>query len=163
MVFRLAGVSMSRLVVRYALGDGGGIVEGMIRGVTELRGRNGSGIAVVDGIVAAVPKVVNVGGGGIVLGEGERIAVLRVGAVIVVDVIRKAIVIEAILPGGRGAPSGSRKGEASMIMRVGGGIRVLVVADGLLLGDDGRWLSWVINYAGTVKKLCLGSIASRIV
>ena len=44
---------------------------------------------------------------------------LRVGAATVVDVIRKVVVIETILPGIGGAPGGSREGEAGMIM--GGG------------------------------------------
>lgn len=85
--------------------------------MTKLGGRNRSRIAIVDGVVMVVPKVVKVGGGGIVLREGEWIAMLRVGAVIVVDVISKATVIEAILPGGRGAPCGGREGEARVIMR----------------------------------------------
>ena len=57
--------------------------------------------------------------------------------VIVVDVITKVIVIEAILPGSRCIPSGGRKREVGVIMggsRIvggGGGIGVLIVADGL--------------------------------
>lgn len=95
------------------------------------------------------------------MGDGEWITVLRVGPVIVVDVIGKAVVIEAILPGVRGAPGGCRKGEASMIMR--GGVGARVVADGLGLCGHGRLMVWVINYAGTVEELCLGSITSGIV
>ena len=169
LVLRLTGVTMGGWIVRYALGDGGGIVEGMIGRVTELRGRNGSRIAVINGFVVAVPKVVKVRGVGKVLRDGERIAVLRVGTLIVVDVIAKVIVIEAILPGSRGAPSRGRKREAGVIMgggrRVGGGggIGVLVVADGLRVGGHGRLLVWIINYAGTVEELCLSPITSRIV
>lgn len=81
--------------------------------------------------------------------NGEWITVLRVGSVI--DVIGKAIMIEAILSRGGGAPSGGREGEASMILGDGGGIvrgvgiGILVVADGLCLGVGGRLMAWVIN------------------
>jgi hypothetical protein len=81
----------------------------MVGRVTELRGRNRSRIAVVDGVMMVVPEVVKIRGGGVVLRNGERIAVLRVGPVIGIDVIAKGIMmIEAILSGGRGAPSGGR-------------------------------------------------------
>ena len=56
--------------------------------------------------------------------------------VIVVDVITK-VIVEAILPGSRCIPSGGRKREVGVIMggsRIvggGGGIGVLIVADGL--------------------------------
>jgi hypothetical protein len=69
------------------------------------------------------------------LSDGEGITVLRVGSIVVVDVIaRKWIVIETVLPGIRGAPGGSREGEAGMIVgvrRVLGGIGSGVVTDGL--------------------------------
>lgn len=87
--------------------------------------------------------------------NGEWITVLRVGSVS--DVIRKVIMIEAILPSGGGAPSGSREGEASMILGGGGGIGgevgigILVVADGLCVSVDRRLMAWVINCAGGVE------------
>lgn len=91
---------------------------------------------------------------------------LRVGPVVVVDVIGKATVIETILPWIRGAPSGGREGEAGMI--VGGvrgwdGIGIRVVTDGLCAVGDRRLVIWIINYAGTVEKLSLGPITSGIV
>jgi len=89
---------------------------------------------------------------------------LRVGPVIVVDVIAIVIMIEAILPSWGGAPSGGRKGEASMIIGVGGnGVGVWVVADGLCVSGDGRLVVWIVNYAGTVEELCLSTITSGIV
>jgi len=83
------------------------------------------------------------------------------GSVVVVNVIRKGVMIELVLPCGGGAPSGGGKGEASMVM-VGarGGVGAWVVADGLSVGGRGRW---IINYAGTVEELCLGSITSGVV
>jgi len=95
--------------------------------------------------------------------------VLRVGPVTVVDVIRKVIMIEAILPGRRGAPSGGREGETSMIMggvkviSGGDGIGIRVVADGLDVGGHGRLLVLIIKYTGTVEELCLSAITSGIV
>lgn len=94
---------------------------------------------------------------------------LRMGPVVGVNVITKVIVIETILPGIRGAPSGSREGEAGMIvgvvLMVGGrdGIGAGVVTDRLCMGDDGRLVGWTIDYAGTVEELSLGSITSGIV
>ena len=94
----------------------------------------------------------------------EWITVLGVGPVIVVDVITKAIVIEAILPGGRGAPCGGREGEAGVILgggrMIGGGDGILAVAGRLCVGGHGRL---VIDYATTIEELCLRPITSRIV
>lgn len=45
----------------------------------------------------------------------------------------------------------------------GGRIRVLVVADGLCVGGDGRGLVWIINDTVTIEELCLSAITSRIV
>lgn len=141
----------------------------MIGRVTEFRGGNRSRIAIVDGVMTVVPKIIKVRRIGEVLVDGEGITMLRVRAVVVVDVIRKGIicVIEAILSGiVRGAPSGSREGEAGMIL---GGILVVVVRDGICgrvvtdglgVGGDG---GLIIDYAGTVKELSLGTIASGIV
>ena len=84
--------------------------------------------------------VVKVRESGIVLRDGEWTTVMR-----------KVVVIQVILPGGRGAPNGGRKGGASMVigggMKVGcgGGIWILIVADGLLVCDHGRWLACIIN------------------
>lgn len=76
--------------------------------------------------MAIVSKVVRVGGGREVLRKGERITVLGVGPVVVVGVISKAIMVEVVLSGGRGTPSSSGKGEASLIMGSGrGGIEVI--------------------------------------
>ena len=51
---------------------------------------------------------------------------LGVGPVVVVGVISKAIMVEVVLSGGRGTPSSSGKGEASLIMGSGrGGIEVI--------------------------------------
>jgi len=56
-MIRLAGVAV--VIIGYALGDGGRVIEGgMIRRMTELRGR--SRIAIVDGVMAVVPKVTKV-------------------------------------------------------------------------------------------------------
>lgn len=113
--------------------------------------------------MATVPKVCDVRGGGKVLRNGEWITVLRVGSA---DVISKVIMIETILPGGGGAPSGGREGEASVILGNGGGIGggagigIRVVADGLLMSVDRRLMVWVINYAGIVQEF---SITSGIV
>ena len=137
----------------------------MIGRMTEFRGGNGSGVTIVDGIVAVEPELIKVWGTGKVLSDGERITVLRVGPV-VVDVIRKAVVIETILPWIRGAPGGSREGEAGMILGgVGGrdGIGTWVVTDRLCVGGDGGLVVLIIDYAGTVEQLSLGSITSRIV
>lgn len=139
----------------------------MIRRMTELRG--GSRIAVVNGVMTVVPKVTKVRGAREVLGNGEWITVLRVGPVIVVDVIGKATMIDAILPGCGGAPGGGRKGEASMIRRggrvIGGGdgVSIGVVTGGLRVSGHGRLVVRIINYAGTVEELCLSSITSGIV
>jgi len=166
LIIRLAGVAMGRWIIGYALRDGRGVIEGgMIRRMTELGGR--SRIAVVNGVVTIESEVTKVRGGGEVLRNRERIAMLRMGPVtVVVDVISKVVMIEAILPSGGGAPGGGREGEASMIMGgrlVGGldGIGIRVVADGLRV--SGRLLVWVINYAGTVEELGLGPITSGIV
>ena len=103
------------------------------------------------------------------LRDGEWITVLRVGPVIVVGVISKVIMIEAILPGRRGAPSGGREGEASMIVggvemiSGGDGIGIGVVADGLRVGGHGRLLVLITNYAGMVEEFCLSAITSGIV
>jgi len=71
--------------------------------------------------------------------------VLRVGPIIVVDVISK-VMIEAIPLSGRGAPSCGRKGEATVILGGGrDGIGILVVADGLGVGGDGRLLGLIID------------------
>ena len=94
---------------------------------------------------------------------------LRVGPVVVVDVISKAIVIETILPWIRGAPSGGREGETGMIvggvrMSSGrGGISIRVVTDGVCVVGDRRLVIWIINCAGTVEKLGLCPITSGIV
>jgi hypothetical protein len=111
----------------------------MIGRVTELRGSDGSRITIVYGVVTVVPKVIEVRRVWKVLWDGEGIAVLRVGPVVVINVIRKAVVIEAILPWVRGAPGGSGEGEAGMI--VGGvgcrdGIGIWVVTDSLCVGGD---------------------------
>jgi hypothetical protein len=95
--------------------------------------------------------------------------VLGVGPVIVVGVISKAVVIEVVLPGGRGAPCGSREGESSLIMggcRMiggGGGVDIWVVTDGLRVGSRGRWLVWIVDYTSTIEELRLSSITSGIV
>jgi len=165
LIIRFAGVAMGRWIIGYALGDGRRVIErGMIRRMTELGGR--SRIAVVNGIVTIEPEVAKVRGGGEVLRNRERITMLRMGPVAVVDVISKVVMIEAILPSGGGAPGGGGKGEASMIMGgrlVSGldGIGIRVVADGLRV--SGRLLVWIINYAGTVEELCLSPITSGIV
>lgn len=63
------------------------------------------------------------------MADGKGITVLRVGpVVVVVDVIRKGVMIETILPGIRGAPSGSREGEAGVIV---GGVRMVVGRGGI--------------------------------
>ena len=145
LIIRLAGAAMGRWIIRYTLGDGRGVIEGgMIRRMTELRGR--SRIAIVNGVVMIVPKVVKVRGGGKVLGNREWITVLGMGPVTVVEVITKVIMIEAIPPTSGGAPGGGGEGEASMIMGggrvVGGwdGISIRVVADGLGVSGPGRLL-----------------------
>jgi hypothetical protein len=82
-------------------------------------------------------------------------------SVVVVNVISKGVMIEVVLPCGGGAPSGSGKGEASMVMVGGvGGVDGWVVADGLSVGGHG---GWIVDYAGTVQKLCLSSITSGII
>jgi len=166
LIIRLAGVAMGRWIIGYALGDGRGVIEGgMIRRMTELGGR--SRIAVVNRVVTIEPEVAKVRGGGEVLRNRERITMLRMGPVAVVDVITKVVMIEAILPSRGGAPGGGRKGEASIIMGgrlVGclGGIGIRVVADALR-ESGGRLLVWMIHYAGTVEELCLSPITSGIV
>lgn len=133
-------------------------------GVAKLRCGDRSSIAIVDGVMTVVPKVIKVRRVGKVLRNRKGITVLGVGSVVVVDLIRKAVVIEAILPGIGGTPSCGREGEAGMVMvgvrMVGGrdGISGWVVTDRLR-----RLLVWIIDYAGTVEELSLGSITSSIV
>ena len=89
---------------------------------------------------------------------------VRMGSVIVVNVISKGVMIELVLPCGRSAPSSSRKGEATMVMvGGGGGIGIWVIADGLSVGGRRRWLAWIVNYTGAVEELCLGPITSGII
>jgi hypothetical protein len=85
------------------------------------------------------------------LRDGERVTVLRMGPVVGIDVITKVIVIETILPGIRGAPGGSREGEAGMIvgvvLMVGGrdGIGAGVVTDRLCVGGGGGLVGWTVD------------------
>jgi hypothetical protein len=99
------------------------------------------------------------------LSDEEGITVLRVGPIVVVDVIvRKWIVVETVLPGIKGAPGGSREKEAGMIVsvrRVWGEIGSGVVTDGLCVGGLVVWV--IVDYAGTVEEFNLGSITSGIV
>ena len=86
---------------------------------------------------------------------------LGMRSAVVVNVISKGVMIEVVLPWGRGAPSGSGKGEASMVMVGGmGGINGWIVADRLSVGGRGRR---IVDYAGTVEELCLSSITSGII
>lgn len=133
----------------------------MIGRVTELGGRNGSRITIVYGVMTVEPKVVKVRGVGVVLGDGEGITVLRVGPIVVIDVIGKAIVIETILPWIRGAPSGGGEGEAGMIVGGVGGIGIRIVTDRLCVCGEGGLV--IINYASAVEELGLGSITSGII
>ena len=93
--------------------------------------------------------------------NGERITVLGMRSVVVVNVISKGVVIEVVLPCGGGAPSGGGKGEASMVMVGGvGGVDGRVVADGLSVCGCGRR---IVDYASTVEEFCLSSITSGII
>jgi hypothetical protein len=92
---------------------------------------------------------------------GERITVLGMRSAVVVNMISKGVMIEVVLPWGGGAPSGSGKGEASMVMVCGmRGVDGWVVADRLSVGGRG---GRIVDYAGTVEELCLSSITSGII